>query len=926
MSIAISFSHALVTFALEYCSGAEKNEDRSRDDMAISFLLTMGTVGDNWGDECSVIKDKGEISYIDYEDDQSVCSYNPVEEGPIIVSVPFAFVNGKPRSVFVGETVADAITIKNTTDESVDLWAVNIYASNPENSFTLSLMEPPDPNADIESVQAFLESFSLEDRMIHADDTLTIWLSCKPKEIGLHTTIVHFDLGNERIERVSFLLADDKISQSLVPRKPYSRDRRRRQEAVDSYIPGTRPTRTRGRGFKNFLLQYEIPSKIKDELSRKEIPSAVREGLKRDTYVPYFMTLLNMEEIQLEEDMRAYDMELVTMKRKGHNFLSLEVPGLAERRPSLVHGDYILVKMPFGHTNDSVSAYQGYIHHVEADEVYLKFAPEFHINHRDGNQYNVQFTYNRINMRRFYQAVDAADSLAKEFLFPYEFSERRYINTTPLVPLTQNINEEQIRCVQMILGCKGTPPYLVHGPPGTGKTQTLVEAILQLYMTRKNARMLVCAPSNSAADHILEKLLNQEGVEIRDNDVFRLNASTRQYDEIKPDILPYCFFDEQIFRCPPRNALVRYRIVVSTYMSTSLLYAEDIKRGHFSHIFLDEAGQASEPESIIPISNLCLRKTVVVLAGDPMQLGPVIYSKEAEIYGLGKSYLERLFECEYYSTGDENYVIKLLRNYRCHPDILHLPSTLFYGGELIACKDEKSLLMDTADILKVLPNKEFPVLFFGIQGCDEREGNNPSWFNRIEVSKVVEIVRKLTDGGNLTEENIGIITPYRQQVLKIRKAFDSLDMIDIKVGSVEQFQGQERQVIIVSTVRSTIKHNEFDKTYCLGFLSNPRRFNVAVTRAISLLVIIGNPHIINQDVYWNKLLWQCVDKDSYQGCPLPERQDLTDEVQLCTNREGQSSGFEEAGQDQELQEPAVAPETEFSQPVVDEAEWSDGWK
>lgn len=270
---------------------------------SVSFLLTMGTVGDNWGDECSVIKDKGEISYIDYEDDQSVCSYNPVEEGPIIVSVPFAFVNGKPRSVFVGETVADAITIKNTTDESVDLWAVNIYASNPENSFTLSLMEPPDPNADIESVQAFLESFSLEDRMIHADDTLTIWLSCKPKEIGLHTTIVHFDLGNERIERVSFLLADDKISQSLVPRKPYSRDRRRRQEAVDSYIPGTRPTRTRGRGFKNFLLQYEIPSKIKDELSRKEIPSAVREGLKRDTYVPYFMTLLNMEEIQLEVSM-----------------------------------------------------------------------------------------------------------------------------------------------------------------------------------------------------------------------------------------------------------------------------------------------------------------------------------------------------------------------------------------------------------------------------------------------------------------------------------------------------------------------------------------------------------------------------------------------------------------------------------------------
>lgn len=273
---------------------------------SFSFLLTMGTVGDNWGDDCSVIKDKGEISYIDYEDDKSVCSYNPIEEGPVIVSVPFAFVNGKPQSVFVGETAVDAITIKNTTDESVDLWAVNIYASNPENSFTLSLMEPPAPNADIESVQAFLESFSLEDRMIHPDESLTIWLSCKPKEIGLHTTVVHFDLGNERIERVSFLLADDKISQSLASRKPYSRDRRRRHEAVDSYIPGSRPTRTQGRGFKNFLLQYEIPSRIRDELSRKEIPSAVREGLKRDTYIPYFMTLLNMEELQLEVNIYTY--------------------------------------------------------------------------------------------------------------------------------------------------------------------------------------------------------------------------------------------------------------------------------------------------------------------------------------------------------------------------------------------------------------------------------------------------------------------------------------------------------------------------------------------------------------------------------------------------------------------------------------------
>jgi helicase MOV-10 len=281
-------------------------------------------------------------------------------------------------------------------------------------------------------------------------------------------------------------------------------------------------------------------------------------------------------------------------------------------------------------------------------------------------------------------------------------------------------------------------------------------------------------------------------------------------------------------------------------MSASLLNAEGVKRGHFSHIFLDEAGQASEPESMISVSNFCNRDTVVVLAGDPMQLGPVIFSRDAESYGLGKSYLERLFECESYDSGDENYVTKLIRNYRCHPEILHLPSTLFYEGELIACKESNDDSTSLMTLTNLLPGKNFPVLFFGIQGCDEREANNPSWFNRIEASKVVEIVKKLATRGNLSDSDIGVITPYRQQVLKLKKALDNIDMPDIKVGSVEQFQGQERKVIIVSTVRSTIKHNDFDRVHCLGFLSNPRRFNVAITRAISLLIITGNPHIISK--------------------------------------------------------------------------------
>ncbi|TXG72089.1 hypothetical protein EZV62_000668 [Acer yangbiense] len=795
----------------------------------------MGSVSDKSDGEYSVIGDKGEISFIDYEDDRSVIDFNPSEEGPIVISVPFPFVNGKPQSVTVGERTVDSITIKNTTGEPVDLWT-KIYASNPVDTFTLSLLKPPLENSDSKTGKDFLEFFVLEDRMVQPGQTLTLWVSCKPQELGLHTTVVQFDVG-DRLERVIFLLAEDKISRSLASKKPYSRGGRKKQFPVDTYVSTARPARGKNQPYyKNRLPRYDIPKDIREMIESKQIPNGIEDGLTRENYALYFRTLLIMEELQLEEDMRAYDMENVTMRRKGQ-FLALVVPGLAERRPSLVHGDFIFAKLA---CEDETSPYQGFIHRVEADEVHVKFAPEFHMR---------------------------------------------------------------------------------------SKTMTLVEAILQLYKTRKDTRILVCAPSNSAADHILEKILGENSVQVHETEIFRLNAPSRPYEDVKPDYTRFCFFDEYIFKCPPLGALIRYRVVISTYMSACLLYAEGLDCGHFTHIFLDEAGQASEPESMVPIACHCQRDTVVVLTGDPMQLGPVIHSREAESYGLGNSYLERLYEFEPYYTGNENYVTRLVRNYRSHPQILFLPSKLFYEEELIACKDDLSSFVTLLDFV---PNKEFPVVFFGIQGCDEREGSNPSWFNRFEVSKVVDVINRLIENGNLDEEDIGVITPYRQQVLKLKNALENFDMPDIKVGSVEQFQGQERKVIIVSTVRSTIKHNDFDRKHCLGFLSNPRRFNVAITRAISLLVVIGNPHIVSKDPYWHKLLWYCSDNNSYQGCVLPERLEEFDEnpaqesfaeyeeevFQPTTQNEWEQNNWE---QNESFQ-------PELPKPVKDVDEWSDGWR
>lgn len=850
----------------------------------------MGSIQKYDGDEVSSIADKGDLPFIDFDDDKSVCSYNPDAEGPIVISIPFPFVNNKPQSVLLGDTVNDKITIKNTTEEPVDLWKVEIYDSNPKESFTVSLMEPPSEKSDEEYVRGFFESCCLEDRVLRPDQTLTVWLSCKPKGTGLHTTAVHFDVGDKVIERLVFILVDDKISRSLVSNKPYFRDRRKKQlvvdtSAIDTYVPTARPPRQVNRGYNFTLNAYPISKEVREAVYSKQMPVGIDNGLMRENYCAYFRTLLNIEEITLEEEMHGYDMECVAFGRKGP-YLTLEVPGLAEKRPSLVFGDYVFAKIASNGPYDTTPPYQGYIHRVEAEEVHLQFDKNVHLGYMSRNLYNVQFNYNRVNMRKLYQAIEATEQLDPDFLFPADSAYMKRIKPTQLGPLSDMLNEEQKLAIKMIIGCRGGPPYIIHGPPGTGKTVTIVETIIQLYRARRDTRLLVCAPSNNAADNILEMLLEKLGKIDNIYDILRLNAATRFTDDIKPEFHRFCYFEGTNFTCPPLRDLYRYRIIISTYMSSFSLYAEGLRRGHFSHIFLDEAGQASEPDTMVPLSHLCKRGTVVVLAGDPCQLGPVIHSKDAEMCGLSMSFLARLFDCEFYESGNENYVTKLVRNYRCHPEILFLPSQLFYNEDLIAMKTDDS---SSAKWVDLLPNKEFPVLFIGIQGCDEREGNNPSWFNRIEVSKVVEIIGKLIEKG-LNVEDIGVITPYRQQVIKVSNILESKGCEGIKVGSVEQFQGQERKVIIVSTVRSTIKHNEFDKIHYLGFLSNWRRFNVAITRARSLLIIIGNPHIIGKDKYWSLLLWRCVDNGSYQGCPLPKKESFSEE---CPTQEDENWDYQE---------------------------------
>ncbi|XP_020627324.1 putative helicase MOV-10 [Orbicella faveolata] len=161
-----------------------------------------------------------------------------------------------------------------------------------------------------------------------------------------------------------------------------------------------------------------------------------------------------------------------------------------------------------------------------------------------------------------------------------------------------------------------------------------------------------------------------------------------------------------------------------------------------------------------------------------------------------------------------------------------------------------------------LPNKKFPMIFHAVYGKDEREEYSPSFFNIPEVDTIERYLKMLLDDNvrsrrlkHLKPEMIGIISPYKRQVQKIQKMIEKRRFgAGIKVGSVEEFQGQERRVIILSTVRSTNKeYLDMDRDFHLGFLDNPKRFNVAITRAQALLILIGNPDMLCMDTNWTRL-------------------------------------------------------------------------
>ncbi|XP_011206907.2 putative helicase MOV-10 isoform X2 [Bactrocera dorsalis] len=455
-------------------------------------------------------------------------------------------------------------------------------------------------------------------------------------------------------------------------------------------------------------------------------------------------------------------------------------------------------------------------------------------------------------------------AMLQHFLFPNPV----VIASVPRMCLSyydKNIatNPEQIEAVHNIVsGCKNSKlqiPYIIFGPPGTGKTSIIVESILQLLLHDQKSRILVTAGPNCACDEIALRICNtlSLGKKPRSNILARIYCCSQESrrENLNKLLLEYSNMYDWHF-WPDIAILQQYRIVVCTLSCLGKLITGDLQ--HFTHVFLDEAAACSMSEGLIGVVGGLTKKSNFILSGDHKQLGPIINSKRAEALGLGISLMERQLQHKCYDVNEANghynrsIQTRLCRNFRSHPAIVKLFSELYYDNKLesMASRENTNL----AAKWKGLHDPNFPILFHAVNGREQYDEDSSSFYNWEEGELVLEYVDDLLKNGldderKLEETDIGIISPYRSQCMSIQEDLNNLLKIQIETGSVETYRGKEKAVIIVSFVRSRYKS--------LGFLKNPKRLNVILSRAKSLLILIGNDVTLSKQSDYEFVIKEC---------------------------------------------------------------------
>lgn len=373
---------------------------------------------------------------------------------------------------------------------------------------------------------------------------------------------------------------------------------------------------------------------------------------------------------------------------------------------------------------------------------------------------------------------------------------------------------------------KQPAPVLIRGPPGTGKTTTLIELVYQIIKYENpNAVIIVATPSNKAADNVIERCPSAIS-----HKVLRLISSVELLkSKDKPKVNGIAYGTEYSSF---------YSIVVCTIGKLEGFYSkEGVAITYPTHMIIDEASMVTDVDMVL-VLGLLGQNTKFIMFGDDKQLGPVIKVDSLRDSFLQESMFERLFK----DTSFEDNSPCLLENYRSHPGIVNLFNRLFYKRKLMAKvnrQDNKDIYNGLQKIHRVLtniPTSPTGVYFKNVTGHCEM-GESKSWKNEEEAKEIVAIYKSLINGNAAKVSDIGIITPYLDQVNLIRNMVDNQS---VAIGSVDSFQGQERTVILVSTVRSTGSRG-------IGFVGNGKRLNVTLSRAKTALILVGNEQMLKSN-------------------------------------------------------------------------------
>lgn len=472
------------------------------------------------------------------------------------------------------------------------------------------------------------------------------------------------------------------------------------------------------------------------------------------------------------------------------------------------------------------------------------------------NNYKLEVVFNDTHFQRQRKAVcnlmltAKEDSMQKMLLginvnLSPEFHVPKLVSSAPGFPF---LNPRQKQAIRHSLGYRFT---LVQGPPGTGKTVTSVNIAYNLWK-ETGSTVLICAPSNIAVDNLMEKLMEIK----EDLNIVRVNPQGLEFGHQNGRLAGWSLQRLVLQSLPGLKELQSCNLHIQEYLrlkklkkvtenyiigradfilcTCSVTGDERLVCQKFKSCVINECGQSVESDTIIPIG---LTSDRVVLVGDQNQLAPTVCSQDALKAGMGVSLFQRFINVGFPVT-------QLNMQYRMHPAISAFPSNEFYAGNI---KDGVTAEEREFPVYFPWKRDSFPIIFYDVrEGREEREGN--SFRNRHEAEVAKDTVDLLI-GRGMNPKDIGVITFYDGQKSYLKKMIGMSE--DIDIATVDGFQGKEKEVIILSCVRTNV----------IGFLDDKKRLNVALTRARRGLIVIGNKNNLSKDVFWKKYLTYLREKD-----------------------------------------------------------------